>query len=99
MAEDSPPQDQGWQEFVEGQIHADAQAPCRDDPAVAPLLEFPGLREGVGGRIAAALTQAIGLVRALTRVDLLKVAGASAPAQGLCLGSGRNAREPSGLLR
>jgi len=99
MAEDSPPQDQGWKEFVEGEIHADAQAPWRDDPAFALLLEFPGLRESVGGRIAAALTQAIGLVRALTRVDLLKVARASAPAQGLCLGFGMNVLEPYDLLR
>ena len=99
MIKDSPPQDQGWKEFVEGQIHADAQAPWRDDPAFALLLEFPGLRESVGGRIAAALTQAIGLVRALTRVDLLKVARASAPAQGLCLGFGMNALEPYDLLR
>ena len=99
MAEDSPYQDQGWQEFVEGEIHADAQAPWRDDPAFALLLEFPGLRESVGGRIAAALTQAIGLVRALTRVDLLKVARANAPAQGLCLGFGMNALEPYDLLR
>ena len=91
--------DQGWKEFIEGAIYPDARAPWRDDPAFALLLEFPGLRESVGGRIAAALTQAIGLVRALTRVDLLKVARASAPAQGLCLGFGMNALEPYDLLR
>ena len=99
MIKDSPPQDQGWKEFVEGQIHADAQAPWRDDPAFALLLEFPGLRESVGGRIAAALTQAIGLVQVLARIDLLEVARAGAPAQGLCLGFGMNVLEPYDLLR
>src|SRR3989442_4467478 len=98
MAEDSPPQDQSWKEFVEGEIHADAQAPWRDDPAFALLLEFPGLRESVGGRIAAALTQAIGLEWALTRVDLLEVVRASAPAQRLCMCFGMNALEPYDLL-
>ena len=99
MVADEPAQRLGWKEFVEGEIHGDTQAPWRDDPAFALLLEFPGLRESVGGRIAAALTQAIGLVWALTRVDLLKVARASAPAQGLCLGFGMNALEPYDLLQ
>ena len=99
MVADEPNRGLGWKEFVEGEIHANAQAPWRDDPAFALLLEFPGLRESVGGRIAAALTQVIGLVRALTRVDLLKVARVGAAAQGLCLGFGMNALEPYDLLQ
>src|SRR6266540_2912489 len=99
MVADEPDRGLAWKEFVEGQIHADAQAPWRNDPAFALLLEFPGLRESVGGRIAVALTQAIGLVRALAQVDLLEVVQASAPAQGLCLGFGMNALEPYDLLR
>ena len=99
MGVDELGQGREWQDFIEGEIYTDAQAPWRDDPAFALLLQVPGLRESVGGRITAALNQAIGLVRALAQVDLLEVAGASRPAQGLCLGFGMNVLEPSDLLR
>lgn len=89
--------DQSWQEFIAGEVLADTQASWRDDPAFAVIAEFPGLRDSVGGRIAAALTQAIGLVQALTQVDLVEVVHDSAPAQGLCLGFGMNALEPYDL--
>jgi hypothetical protein len=88
-----------WQEFIEGEIYAGAEAPWRDDPAFALLLQFPGLRESIGGRISAALNQAIGLVKALAQVDLLETVHASSPAQGLCLGFGMNVLEPYDLLR
>jgi hypothetical protein len=95
---DNRPLDQ-WQEFIAGEIYADAEAPWRSDPAYALLLQFPGLRESVGGRITDALKQAIGLVRAMTQVDLLEKVHASSPAHGLCLGFGMNVLEPYDLLR
>jgi hypothetical protein len=98
MVASLPLQGQSWQDFIDGEVYEDAQAPWRDDPAYPLLLEFPGLRDGVGGRIAPALTQAIGLVKALTQVDLLAVARAHRPAQGLCLGFGMNILEPYDLL-
>lgn len=99
MTEDLLHQDQRWKEFIEGEVYADTEAPWRDDPAFTLLLEIPGLRESVGGRIAAALTQAIGLVQALTQVDLLEVVSMHRPVQGLCLGFGMNALEPYDLLK
>jgi hypothetical protein len=90
---------QGWQAFVQGTVYADAQAPWHGDPAFSLIVEFPGLRASVGGRTAEALTQTIGLVRALAQVDLLEVAQATKPAQGLCLGFGTNTLEPYDLLR
>lgn len=94
---DSP--EQQWSAFVEGTVYADAETPWRDDPAFPLLREFPGLRESVGGRIADALTQAIGLVQAISRLDLRAVVHARTPAQGLCLGFGMNVLEPYDLLQ
>ncbi|MBI3325859.1 MAG: class I SAM-dependent methyltransferase [Nitrospinae bacterium] len=99
MVADEPDQGLGWREFIEGEVHADTEAPWRDDLAFALLLKIPGLRESVGGRITGALKQAVGLVQALAQVDLLEVVGASRPAQGLCLGFGMNVLEPYDLLR
>jgi hypothetical protein len=99
MAKDLYKQDQGWKEFIEEPVYANDQAPWHDDPAFSLIVEFPGLRASVGGRIAEALTQTINLVRALTQVDLLEVVQTSKPAQGLCLGFGTNALEPYDLLR
>jgi len=45
------------------------------------------------------LQQAVGLVRALARVDLLEVVRSQGAAQGLCLGFGMNALEPYDLLQ
>ncbi|MBI3800025.1 MAG: class I SAM-dependent methyltransferase [Deltaproteobacteria bacterium] len=99
MAENISEQRQGWRDFLEGELYTDAQAPWRDDPAFALLLQVPGLRESIGGRATAALNQAIGLVRALARVDLLEGVRTHRPAQGLCLGFGMNALEPYDLLQ
>ena len=99
MAEDVSEQKQNWRDFVEGELYPDAQVPWRDDPAYVLLLQVPGLRESVGGRSAAALNQAIGLVRALAGVDLCAGVRASQPAQGLCLGFGMNLMEPYDLLQ
>jgi hypothetical protein len=99
MDTDVSAQERGWQGFVEGEIYTEAEAPWRDDPAFALLCQFPGLRDSVGGNSAAALTQAIGLVRALAQVDLLEGVRANRPAYGLCLGFGMNALEPYDLLR
>jgi hypothetical protein len=99
MAKNTTDQPQGWRDFIAGELYADAQTPWRDDPAFALLLQVPGLRESIGGRATAALHQAIGLVRALARVDLLEVVHAHRPAQGLCLGFGMNALEPYDLLQ
>jgi len=99
MAKNAADRRQSWRDFVEGELYADAQAPWRDDPAFALLLQVPGLRESVGGRATAALQQAVGLVRALARVDLLEVVHSQRPAQGLCLGFGMNALEPYDLLQ
>ncbi len=99
MVTDASDQNQGWRNFIAGELYADAQAPWRDDPAFALLLELPGLRESIGGRISGALNQAIGLVRALARVDLLEVVCTRRPARGLCLGFGMNTLEPYDLLQ
>lgn len=90
---------QQWQAFVTGPIYGDVDAPWRDDPAFATLCEFPGLRESIGGRIAAALAQAVGLVQAMTHVDLLSIVQSHPRPQGLCLGFGMNALEPYDLLQ
>ncbi|HJY84749.1 MAG TPA: hypothetical protein VKK81_27160 [Candidatus Binatia bacterium] len=99
MAEDTTEPNQGWRDFIEGELYPDAQAPWADDPAFALLLQVPGLRESLGGRITGALHQAIGLVRALAQVDLLEVARTRRPALGLCLGFGMNMLEPYDLLQ
>ena len=92
----SPPP---WQAFIEGVVYADAEVPWGDDPAYGMLQAFPGLRESVNGRSAAAITQTLGLVRALTHVDVLQSVHANRPARGVCLGFGMNALEPYDLLQ
>jgi len=94
-----PTLSQSWDVFIEGRVYADADVPWRDDPAYGLLQEFPGLQESVTGRMAAALTQTLGLVQALTHVDLLQVVHASRPTRGVCLGFGMNALEPYDLLQ
>jgi hypothetical protein len=91
--------DENWRKFIDGPLYADADAPWRDDPAYQLLLQFPGLRDAVGGDVIPALTQAIGLVQALTRVDLKALVQRHRPAVGLCLGFGANLLEPYGLLQ
>jgi hypothetical protein len=49
--------------------------------------------------VADALTQAIGLVQAMARVDLRAIVHQNRPATGLCLGFGMNLLEPYDLLR
>jgi hypothetical protein len=88
--------------FIAGPIYAEAEVPWRDDPAFALLSQYPGLRDSVGGRVADALTQAVGLVQALARTDLRTIARQhqrGQPATGLCLGFGMNLLEPYDLLR
>lgn len=87
-----------WHGYIEGPLYADTEAPWRDDPAFDPLCQFPGLRDCIGGRIAEALEQAVGLVKAMTQVDLFSVVHARVQPQGLCLGFGMNALEPYDLL-
>jgi hypothetical protein len=86
-------------EFIEGLVYEDAETPWRDDPAFALLCQHPGLRDSVGGQVADALLQAIGLVQAMTRSDLRSVVHQHQPASGLCLGFGMNLFEPYDLLR
>jgi hypothetical protein len=90
---------QQWQAFIAGPVYAETDAPWRDDPAFATLSEFPGLRDSIGGRIAEALAQAVGLVKALGQVDLLAVVQRHTQPRGLCLGFGMNALEPYDLLQ
>ncbi len=85
--------------FLAGPVYPEDKTPWRDDPAFALLSQYPGLRDSVGGRVADALTQAIGLVQAMARVDLRAIACQSRPATGLCLGFGMNLLEPYDLLR
>jgi methyltransferase family protein len=92
----SPPP---WHAFIEGVVYADAEVPWGNDPAYGMLQAFPGLRETVNGRIAAAITQTLGLVQALTQVDVLQSVHANRPARGVCLGFGMNALEPYDLLQ
>jgi hypothetical protein len=88
--------------FIAGPIYAGTEIPWRDDPAFALLSQYPGLRDSVGGRVADALTQAIGLAHAMARVDLRALARQRQVGQlatGLCLGFGMNLLEPYDLLR
>lgn len=87
-----------WKAFIEGDIYADDRVPWCDDPAYATIYEHSGLRDSIGGHVAPALQQAIGLVRAIARVDLLDVVRANRPASGLCLAFGANMLEPHDLL-
>jgi Methyltransferase domain len=88
-----------WQAFIAGSVYADEQAPWRADRAFVEIAAHPGLRDSIGGRVAPALRQAIGLVQALTGVDLVEVVGGQRPAQGLCLGFGMNSLEPYDVLQ
>jgi len=90
---------QSWRAFIEGHLYEDIDAPWRGDPAFATLCEFPGLRDCIGGRIADSLTQGVGLVKAMTHIDLLSVVQTYARPHGLCLGFGMNALEPYDLLQ
>jgi hypothetical protein len=62
----SPPP---WHAFIKGVVYADTEVPWGNDPAYGMLQAFPGLRETVNGRMAAAITQTLGLVQALTQVN------------------------------
>ena len=95
----STPLTQAESAFLAGPVYAETEAPWRDDPAFVLLSQYPGLRDSVGGRVVDALTQAIGLVQAMARIDLRAVAHQSRPATGLCLGFGMNLLEPYDLLR
>jgi Methyltransferase domain len=88
-----------WQAFIAGPVYADDHAPWCTDRAFVEIAAHPGLRDSIGGRVAPALRQAIGLVQALTGVDLVEVVGARRPAQGLCLGFGMNSLEPYDVLQ
>jgi hypothetical protein len=90
--------DQEWQAFIEGEVYPDDQVPWRDDPAYAMIFEYPGLRDSIGGHVAPALQQAIGLVKAMAQVDLLEMVRTNRPAHGLCLGFGTNMLEPHDVL-
>ncbi len=91
-------EEQTWRAFIEGEIYPDDQAPWRDDPAYVMILEYPGLRDSIGGHVAPALQQAIGLVKALAQVDVLTRLRANRPTHGLCLGFGTNVLEPCDVL-
>ncbi|HXG19819.1 MAG TPA: methyltransferase domain-containing protein [Methylomirabilota bacterium] len=91
--------EQEWRQFLEGPLYPDADVPWRDDPAYSLLLQFPGVRDCVGGQVAPALTQAIGLVQALAQVDLRELVRKRRPAHGLSLGFGMNMHEPYDLFQ
>ena len=88
-----------WSDFIEGSVYPDNAVPWQHDPAYATILEYPGLRDSIGSHVAPALLQAIGLVRAMTQVNLLDVVRSHRPAVGLSLGFGSNAQEPYDLLK
>ena len=88
-----------WHDFIEGVVYPNDEAPWRDDPAYAAILEHPGLRDSIGGHVAPALQQAIGLVQAMAQVDVLEVMRIDRPVSGLCLGFGTNSQEPYDLLK
>lgn len=90
---------ESWSDFIEGPVYPDNTAPWRRDPAYATILEHPGLRDSIGSHVASALQQAIGLVQAMTQVDILDVVHGHRPAIGLSLGFGSNAQEPYDLLK
>ncbi len=62
-----------WHDFIDGVVYADNEVPWRDDSAYAAIWEHPGLRDSIGGHVAPALQQAIGLVQVLAQVDLVAV--------------------------
>ena len=90
---------ESWSDFIEGSVYPDNTAPWRHDPAYATILEHPGLRDSIGSHVASALQQAIGLVQAMTQVNVLDVIRSHRPAIGLSLGFGSNTQEPYDLLK
>jgi hypothetical protein len=99
MADAVHQRDDTWHAFIDGPLYPEAQEPWRHDPAFAIITAHPGLRDSLGGHVAPALTLAIDLVQALTRVDLRQMVQAQRPAQGLSLGFGMHALEPYDLLQ
>ena len=89
---------EAWRDFIEEGVYADRAVPWRADPAYRIILEHPGLRDGIGGSIAPALQQAVGLVHAVCGVDLFALTAGRKPAVGLCLGFGSNVSEPYDIL-
>jgi hypothetical protein len=59
------PLNDAWRAFMEGPLYVDTDSPWRDDPAFAVIAAYAGLRDSIGGHVALALRQAIGLVRAM----------------------------------
>jgi len=90
---------ESWSGFIEGSVYPDNAVPWRHDPAYATILEHPGLRDSIGSHVASALQQAIGLVQAMTQVNVLDIVRGHRPAIGLSLGFGSNAQEPYDLLK
>jgi hypothetical protein len=87
-----------WQAFIAGPVYSVAQAPWHDDPAFAIIAAHPGLRDSIGGHVAAALQLTLHMARVLAQVELLTVVQTQRPAYGLCLGFGMHALEPYDLL-
>ncbi len=88
-----------WSDFIEGFVYPDNAVPWQRDPAYRTILEYPGLRANIGSHVSSALQQAIGLVQAMTRVNILDVVRGHCPAIGLSLGFGSNVEEPYDLLK
>lgn len=88
-----------WRDFIEEGVYADQAVPWRADPAYSAILAHPGLRDGIGGSVAPALQQAVGLVRAMRGVDLFAITSVRQPAVGLSLGFGSNVSEPYDILK
>ncbi len=94
-----PQHEAAWRDFIEGPLHSADGAPWRHDPAFAVLAEETGLRDSIGGHVASALRQVLGLVQALHQVDLQAMIHTARPARGLSLGFGMNVLEPYDLLQ
>ena len=94
-----PEREDAWRDFIEGPLYAVGRAPWQHDPAFAVLTEETGLRDSIGGHVASALTQVLGLVQALAQVDLKATIRSIRPAWGLSLGFGMNVSEPYDLLQ
>lgn len=97
MVDSSVPE--SWSDFIEGPVYPDNAVPWQHDPAYTAILEHPGLRDSIGSHVASALRQAIGLVQAMTQVNILDVVRSHRPAVGLSLGFGSNTQEPYDLLK
>lgn len=90
---------QTWQAFIDGPLYPDSAAPWRADPAFAVVTEHAGLRDGIGGNVAATLRLLVHMALVMARVDLLALMQSQRPAYGLCLGFGMNALEPYEVLQ